>query len=91
MAVIITASIVSISGIVSCIGLVVPNLARIISGADTSKSVPLTIAIGGIFALICDDLARTLLAGEIPLSILTALFGAIIFIFMISMKRGGLA
>jgi len=35
-------------------------------------------------------LARTLLAGEIPLSIFTALFGAVIFIFMISIKKGSL-
>jgi len=90
IAVIITASMVSISGIVSWIGLVVPNIARIITGADTAKSVPLTIALGGIFALICDDLARTLLAGEIPLSIFTAFFGATIFIALISIKKGGL-
>lgn len=36
--------------------------------------------LGGIFVLLCDDLARTLLAGEIPLGILTSLFGAFIFI-----------
>ena len=91
LAVIITASMVSIAGIVSWIGLVVPNIARIISGADTAKSVPLCIAIGGIFSLVCDDLARTLLAGEIPLSIFSALFGALIFIILISIKKGGLA
>jgi len=50
----------------------------------------LTIALGGIFAMLCDDLARTLLAGEIPLSIFTAFFGAIIFIVLISYKKGGL-
>ena len=90
IAVIITACMVSISGIVSWIGLVVPNVARILTGADTAKSVPVTIALGGIFALLCDDLARTLLAGEIPLSIFTALFGAVIFIFIISYKKRGL-
>jgi iron complex transport system permease protein len=46
--------------------------------------------LGGIFAIICDDLARTLLAGEIPLSIFTALFGAVIFIFLISYKKSSL-
>ena len=37
---------------------------------------------GGIFCLICDDLARTVLAGEIPLGILASLFGAVLFIAM---------
>lgn len=90
VAVIMTAAIISISGIVSWVGLVIPNMARSISGPDTARAVPMTIAMGGIFVLICDDLARTLLAGEIPLSIFTALFGAVIFIFMISIKKGSL-
>lgn len=90
ISVVITALMISIAGIVSWIGLVVPNIARILAGADTAKSVPLAIALGGIFALICDDLARTLLAGEIPLSIFTALFGAVVFVFLISYKKSGL-
>jgi iron complex transport system permease protein len=36
--------------------------------------------IGGIFSVVCDDLARALLPGEIPLGILTALFGALLFL-----------
>jgi len=36
--------------------------------------------------MLCDDLARTLLAGEIPLGILTSLFGALIFIALLSLK-----
>jgi iron complex transport system permease protein len=38
--------------------------------------------LGGMFALACDDLARTALAGEIPLGILTSLFGAVLFMVM---------
>ena len=90
ISVIITALVVSYSGIVSWIGLVIPNISRILIGADTEKTVPVTIMLGGIFALICDDLARTLLAGEIPLSIFTALLGASIFIVIFSIKRESL-
>jgi iron complex transport system permease protein len=90
VSVVITALMISIAGIVSWIGLVVPNIARILAGADTAKSVPIAIALGGIFAIICDDLSRTLLAGEIPLSIFTALFGAVIFIILISYKKSSL-
>jgi iron complex transport system permease protein len=35
--------------------------------------------IGGLFVLLCDDLARTVLSGEIPLGILTSLIGAVVF------------
>lgn len=43
--------------------------------------------IGGILGIICDDLARTLLAGEIPLGILTSLIGAGMFIVLMSSRR----
>jgi iron complex transport system permease protein len=35
--------------------------------------------IGGIFTIVCDDLSRTLLAGEIPLGVFTSLIGAVFF------------
>jgi iron complex transport system permease protein len=42
--------------------------------------------LGGVFSMVADDLARTLLPGEIPLGILTSAIGAILFIYlMVSM------
>ncbi len=43
--------------------------------------------IGGAFVVLCDDIARSLLAGEIPLGILTSLLGAIIFIIMMAANK----
>jgi iron complex transport system permease protein len=43
---------------------------------------PASMLLGGIFGLVCDDLARTVLAGEIPLGILASLFGAVLFMGM---------
>ena len=44
--------------------------------------------LGGIFTIFCDDIARSLMAGEIPLGILTSLIGAATFIaLMITIKR----
>ena len=40
------------------------------------------LMMGGIFTLICDNLARVLLPGEIPLGILTSLLGAALFAFL---------
>ena len=80
-----TAAIVSVAGIVGWIGLIVPHVARSSFGANAQRALPASILIGGSFAMICDNLARTLLAGEIPLGILASLFGA--FLFMTLLKK----
>jgi len=43
--------------------------------------------IGAGFTVLCDNLARTLYAGEIPLGILTSLFGAIIFLYLMIHRK----
>ena len=78
-AVVATAAVVSVAGIVGWIGLLVPHIARRLTGANARQAMPASLLLGGIFALVCDDLARTLLAGEIPLGILASLFGAVLF------------
>ncbi len=77
-----TAAVISVTGMVGWVGLIVPYLARRVFGAEASYALPGAMLIGGIFALGCDDLARTLLVGEIPLGILTSLFGAVFFVFL---------
>jgi len=77
-----TAAVVSVAGVVGWIGLLIPHVARRLTGASAQRSLPASMLLGGVFALLCDDLARTLLAGEIPLGILASLFGALLFIAM---------
>jgi len=77
-----TAVVIAISGVVGWVGLIVPHLARRLVGADAQRVLPASMLIGGIFALLCDNLARTLRAGEIPLGIVTSLAGALVFIGM---------
>jgi iron complex transport system permease protein len=79
-----TAAVVSVSGVVGWVGLIVPHMARRIAGSDAQKSLPVALLMGGIFALVCDNVARTLLAGEIPLGTLTSLFGAGLFILLMT-------
>ena len=74
-----TAAVVAVAGVVSWVGLLVPHVARRMVGTDARKSVPTAMLLGGIFTLLCDDLARTLTAGEIPLGILTSLLGSALF------------
>jgi iron complex transport system permease protein len=85
--VLLTSSIISISGVVGWIGLIIPNYARMITGSDTTNSIPVTILLGGIFAIVCDYLARTLLPGEIPLGIFTAFLGSLMFIGLLIKKE----
>ncbi len=86
-AVMVTSAVISVSGIIAWVGLIIPNLARVLSGADSEQTLPLSMVLGALFTLICDDLARTLLPGEIPLGILTALLGSLLFILLLVRKK----
>ena len=83
-----TAALISITGIIGWVGLIMPHIARRLFASDTRFSLPGTMLLGGLFTLLCDDLARTLFAGEIPLGILTALFGAVIFLGLMMYPKG---
>jgi iron complex transport system permease protein len=88
-AVVATASLVSVAGIVGWVGLIVPHLARRVLGANAQEALPGAILIGGIFAMLCDNVARAAMVGEIPLGILTSLIGALVFVaLMVTRKRG---
>ena len=84
-AVIATSAVISVAGMVSWVGLIIPHIARRLFGADARYVLPASMLIGAIFAILCDDLARVLFPGEIPLGILTSLIGAAIF--MVLMMR----
>jgi iron complex transport system permease protein len=86
-AVVATAALTAIAGIVGWIGLIVPHLARRLFGADAQLHLPGAMLIGAGFTLLCDDIARTLTAGEIPLGILTSLLGAGIFMMIMTTFR----
>lgn len=81
-----TAAIISVAGMVGWVGLIVPHLARRLFGAEARFSLPGAMLIGGWFVIVCDNLARTLLNGEIPLGILTSLIGAVAFLVLLSLR-----
>ena len=89
-AVLATAVVVSKAGQIAWVGLIVPNIARRLVGADAQRALPCSLLMGGVFVLVCDNLSRTVLSGEIPLGILTALAGAGIFIGLLVTGRGGI-
>jgi iron complex transport system permease protein len=77
-----TSLLVSKAGLIGWVGLIVPHLARRWLGSDAQHALPGAMLIGGLLVLLCDDVARTLLSGEIPLGILTSSVGATIFLVM---------
>jgi iron complex transport system permease protein len=85
--VLLTTSIISYAGIVGWVGLIIPNVVRLIIGEDAKKTIPLSLIFGGCFVLICDTFARTILPGEIPLGVITAFLGAVGFIGILLLRR----
>jgi len=87
-----TASAVSVSGMVGWVGLIVPHGARALVGPNYSDLLPATVGLGATLVLLLDTIARTALPVEIPLGILTGLLGAPLFLFLfmrLLRERGG--
>lgn len=77
------ASQVATSGNIGWVGLVVPHIGRSVVGDDTQVLLPATGLIGAIFLLLADTLARSISQAEIPISILTSLVGAPLFVLIL--------
>ena len=82
-----TAGAVAISGTIGWIGLVVPNIVRLIVGSDNKKVIPVSMLVGACFMTIVDMFARTLAPNEIPLSVITGIMGTPLFVYAIFKRR----
>ncbi len=82
-ATLITAAGVAIAGIIGLVGLVVPYLARLLVGPNHAFVLPASMLLGATYLLAADDLARSLLAAELPLGVLTSLTGAPFFLYLL--------
>jgi iron complex transport system permease protein len=83
-----TAAAVSISGVIGFIGLIIPHIMRLIVGPDYRILTPASAAAGAIVLIACDTLSRTILnPSEIPVGIITALFGGPFFIYLLTKKK----
>jgi iron complex transport system permease protein len=81
------AAAVSVSGIIGFVGLMIPHLLRMIIGPDNRKLLPLSFFAGGAYLLIADTIAKIIVPSvEIPVGIITAIFGVPFFIYLL--RRG---
>ncbi len=79
---------VAFTGTIGFVGLIIPHMVRLIFGSNYKKTLPLCAFFGMYFVLFCDDLARGLTsAGEMPIGIITSLFGAPYFMYLIVKER----
>jgi iron complex transport system permease protein len=76
---IVVAACVSVSGIIGFVGLIIPHTIRLVAGSDNRVVLPFSAVGGGIFLIICDTIAR-IPTSEIPVGVLTSMFGAPYFI-----------
>lgn len=79
---------VSIAGIIGFVGLVIPHLMRKLVGSDYRILLSASFLGGGLFLIVCDVLARTLIApNELPVGVLTGITGGFVFILLLSRKE----
>ncbi len=79
-----TAAAVSLGGLISFAGLIVPHIARLLLGPDHVRLLPVTALSGAIFLVVADTLARSVFSPtEIPVGILMALLGGPFFLYLL--------
>lgn len=80
--------IVSVSGIIGFIGLLIPHVVRMIFGTDNRIVVPASFLIGAIFLVLTDTIARIIiLPSELPVGVVTAIIGAPSFIYLLKKRQ----
>lgn len=83
-----TAAAVAVSGLIGFVGIIVPHTIRLLAGPSYRLVIPLSILFGGAFLILADTAARTTLApAEIPIGVVTALFGAPFFVMVLRRSR----
>lgn len=83
-----TAAVVSVSGLIGFVGVIVPHAVRLMAGASYRRVLPLSLIIGATFLILVDIPGRVLQdPAETPIGVVTAFFGAPFFIFLLRSKR----
>ncbi|MGV8122641.1 MAG: FecCD family ABC transporter permease [Candidatus Xenobiia bacterium LiM19] len=84
----ITASAVSVSGLIGFVGLMIPHMMRHITGPDHRILIPASALAGAFFLMSTDTFARTVLSPqEIPVGVITALLGAPFFLYLLRGRK----
>lgn len=88
-ATLVSALTVSLAGMIGWVGLLVPHVARLLTGPGNARLLPASACLGGIFLLLADGIARNLGTTEIPIGIVTELLGIPAFLLVLHRARRG--
>ncbi|EYT62688.1 ABC transporter permease [Dietzia sp. UCD-THP] len=84
-----TAAVVSVSGLIGFVGIVIPHAVRMVIGPGHRLLLPLSLLVGAAFLVLADLVARTAMSpGELPIGVVTAAIGAPFFLFVLRRSRG---
>ncbi|MBS0172132.1 MAG: iron ABC transporter permease [Nitrospira sp.] len=87
-----TGAVVSFSGMIGFIGMIVPHAVRLVVGADHRLLLPASALVGGMFLMVADTMARTLFVpSEVPVGVITALAGGPFFVYLLVWRKDRLA
>lgn len=87
-AALLTGAVVSFSGIIGFVGLIIPHAVRLVVSADHRLLLPVAGLVGGMFLMIADTVARTALSpSEFPVGVITALVGGPIFLWLLTTRH----
>ncbi len=84
----IVAAVVSVSGVIGFVGLIVPHIIRLLFGSDHRAVIPFSALGGAILLLACDTIARTIMPpNEIPVGVITSICGVPFFLTLIYQNK----
>ncbi len=83
-----TAAVVSVSGLIGFVGIMVPHVVRLVVSASYRYVLPLSIVVGAAFLILADIPGRLLdEGGETPIGVVTAFLGAPMFVIVLRSRR----
>jgi iron complex transport system permease protein len=84
----IVGGIVALCGPIGFIGMMSPHIGRLLTGGEHRRLIPITLMIGGGLLVLCDTVARTVIApAEIPVGVITALLGCPFFLWLLLKRK----
>ncbi len=84
---VVSASVVSFTGIIGFVGLVAPHVTRIFLGSDNRYLIPGSMLMGATMLVLCDILAKSFTTTALPIGIVTAFVGGPVFLFLIIRQK----
>jgi iron complex transport system permease protein len=83
-------AVVSISGLIGFVGLVVPHISRLLHGGSNRKVIPSSAILGALFLVLAYDVSRLVIAPKVvPIGIITGMIGVPFFIYLLRKLAGG--